>query len=116
MYVYFIKAGKSKKAPIKIGVAANIERRLATLQTGNHLELFLLAAIQCDSKAHAYGLESMFHRMLGRHKIRGEWFRHDLNLKAIEEMKVRGKFEWAEKDAPDDADFNPEMLYNIRGV
>lgn len=116
MYVYFIKAGKNKKAPIKIGVATNIERRLATLQTGNHLELFLLAAIKCDSKSHAYGLESMFHRMLKRHKMRGEWFRHDLNLKVIEDMKVRGKFEWAEEDEHESTEFTPEVLYGIRGV
>lgn len=116
MYVYFIKAGKNKRAPIKIGVAANIERRLNTLQTGNHLELFLIAAIKCDSKNHAYGLESMFHRMLKRHRMRGEWFKHDLNLKAIEKMQVRGKFEWAADDEPEDDEFDPEILYSVRGI
>lgn len=118
MYVYFIKAGRRKRAPVKIGVASNIERRLATLQTGNHRELLLLAAIKCETKHDAYRLESMFHRMLKRHKMRGEWFRHDLNLKAIERMSIRGKFEWAEEEMNEqEADeFDPETLYALRGV
>ena len=63
MYVYFLRAGKSRKGPIKIGIAKNIEKRIATLQTGNHLVLYLEGCIKCDSYAQAYSLEQMLHRV-----------------------------------------------------
>lgn len=72
MYVYFIQAGR--KGPVKIGVARNVEKRLESLQTGNHQELFVRTLIVCDEKNHAYETEKKFHRKFKYLHIRGEWF------------------------------------------
>lgn len=69
--IYFIAAGPNAVA-IKIGFTADVDpySRLATLQTGNHLELFLVA----------FGPGSLFdeqylHRLHKGDAIRGEWFK-----------------------------------------
>jgi len=74
MYVYFIQSGTERKAPIKIGVAKNIERRLNALQTANPEKLTVIASIKCSNRLEAYNIESYLHRQLSNRKIRGEWF------------------------------------------
>jgi len=84
MYVYFIRAGHT--GPIKIGVASNVDRRLDTLQTGNHMELFLVAKIKCQSKTHAYSIENALHKKFKGKRIRGEWFMPNIKISEIEEF------------------------------
>lgn len=78
MYLYFIRSGRS--GPIKIGVAKNVESRMDNLQTGNPIQLILIAKMKCDGKAHAYNLEAYLHKIYRNRKIRGEWFSGEINL------------------------------------
>jgi len=84
MYVYFIRAGNN--GPIKIGVAVNVESRMETLQTGNHLELRIVTKIKCDSRLDAYGKENKFHRLFAKKRLRGEWFKGDIRINQIFEL------------------------------
>ena len=84
-FVYIIKAGMAKKSPIKIGVANSPERRLRQMQTGNHVELFLLYKIPMPSRAVAYRTENDLHRKLKDWRIRNEWF----NGRALKLIKVK---------------------------
>ncbi len=79
MNVYVIQAGNSK-GPIKIGVADSPLDRMDKLQTGNHVELVMLATIPCASKMNAYHLETSLHKEFGALKIRGEWFQGKIKL------------------------------------
>lgn len=74
MYVYFIQSGRSKKPPVKVGVAMNIKRRLNALQTANPEKLTIIASIKCENRAEAYNIESYLHNELKNRSIRGEWF------------------------------------------
>jgi len=85
MYIYFIRAGSS--GPIKIGVAVDVDRRLNTLQTGNALQLTIIAKIKCRSKSEAYDKESQLHKMFRKKKIRGEWFHGNIRLNQLAELK-----------------------------
>jgi hypothetical protein len=69
-FVYFIQAGHD--GPIKIGFAVDPAERLAMLQTGNHVELFLAAAMPGG-----IDLEQELHARFAEGRIRGEWFRPD---------------------------------------
>ena len=85
MYVYLIQAG-SKRGAIKIGVARSPDKRLATLQTGNHLDLRVLALIPCETRLKAEELERWLHYRLERFNIRGEWFNKKLSLKEVHRL------------------------------
>ena len=65
--VYFIQEGES--GPIKIGVANDTAKRLATLQTGNSSELRLIGDVMGGSI-----LEAKLHTKFEKHHVRGEWF------------------------------------------
>jgi len=84
IYVYFISSGKGKKAPIKIGVSKNVDKRIDELQTGNPNKLYVLSLIECTSVKRAYSLEAYLHYKLKRFRLVGEWFRRaDWNLPSI---------------------------------
>ena len=78
MYIYFLRSGL--RGPVKIGVAKNVDNRVASLQIGNPHELLLITKVKCKSRAHAFRLENELHKIFARKKIRGEWFRSDINL------------------------------------
>jgi hypothetical protein len=63
--VYAITDGTA----VKIGkcVGQHPRERLAELQTGNPRQLLLVA--------YTHGKESVWHRVLARDRVRGEWFR-----------------------------------------
>jgi hypothetical protein len=84
-HVYFIKSGRGKGSPIKIGVARDVMRRLNELQIGNPLELVLLASFKANSEAHAYWLEKNLHRFFKEDHIRGEWF-GKVNMRKAEKI------------------------------
>ena len=67
-FVYFI--GDSNSAgPIKIGVAANVEARLKSLQTGNPNPLLILGIIEGGHK-----VEQALHKKFEKFRHHGEWF------------------------------------------
>lgn len=59
---------------VKIGVTADLGRRLMTLQIGNPAHLSLMFTIPCPDIAIAFVLERMLHKWLADERVRGEWF------------------------------------------
>ena len=59
---------------IKIGIAADVGKRLYDLQTGNHLQLNVMATWRVESFRKARHIENCAHKAFRRHKIRREWF------------------------------------------
>ncbi len=74
MYVYIIQSGFKEKAPVKVGMSDDPNKRIKQLQTGNPLELRLLLSIKCTSRDHAYNLERTLHTLLSSNNIMNEWF------------------------------------------
>ncbi|HHF3026173.1 TPA: GIY-YIG nuclease family protein [Vibrio diabolicus] len=75
-YLYIIRCGRSKY--YKIGVTNDLEKRLATHQTGCPYELKLICYFEADlddylGKEIAY-LESFLHNNYSEFRVRGEWF------------------------------------------
>ena len=66
LLMYFIRAGDG---PVKIGVTADVEARVATLQTGNACKLSVLAVIPVPPE-----MEGKLHKALDAHRLIGEWF------------------------------------------
>lgn len=64
--LYFIRV---KDGPVKIGQAADVQRRLRGFQVGSPYELILVGVVK---DAGMY--ESDIHTRLWEHRIRGEWF------------------------------------------
>lgn len=74
MFVYFVQAG-SKKGPIKIGYATDVDKRISELQVGCPFTLNLIFKLPAKSERHAQSLESWFHDRFQKRRIRGEWFK-----------------------------------------
>ena len=70
--VYVIGGEKAK--PLKIGIAKTINSRLASLQTGNHEELYEYYSINGLSKHEARLIERSVHKALEHRRVKGEWF------------------------------------------
>jgi hypothetical protein len=66
-FVYFIGCGIT--GPVKIGIAADPNIRLATLQTGHFDDLHLLAVTRGGREG-----EVAYHRKFAEFKLKGEWF------------------------------------------
>lgn len=73
--VYFVQEGE--KGPIKIGLALDPERRVATLQIGHPRPLRLLRHIAGTSRH-----ERDVHMMFFKEHLRGEWFKPSKRLLA----------------------------------
>jgi hypothetical protein len=61
----------------KIGIATDAERRLRELQTGNHEKISLFGATMPSldgNGVNAAAMESLIHKLLGAHRVQGEWF------------------------------------------
>lgn len=65
----------------KIGVAANVQDRLAQLATGNPFDLEVLAVFQFE---YANSVESALHQRFSNERVRGEWF--ELETHHIDEI------------------------------
>ncbi len=117
MYVYFIQSGHDKKAPVKIGVAKNIQRRLEALQTANYEKLLLIAQIECANRAEAYNIESYLHKELSNRNIRGEWFAtcmrrvDDLMKKWYTDKQLKTNFASEQRE---DEDLDMAILMSIK--
>jgi len=65
--IYFIQQGF--RGPIKIGVAGDVHKRLASLQSASPQSLFLVGM-----KEGSYEEELKLHCKFNKNRIRGEWF------------------------------------------
>jgi predicted GIY-YIG superfamily endonuclease len=92
MYVYFIRAGT--KGPIKIGVAGDVNSRMDTLQTGNHMTLSIIAKIKCSSRLEAYDRENQLHKMFKHSRLRGEWFKGTIKLSKVSDIYDIERKKW----------------------
>ena len=90
MYLYIIKE-VGKRPPVKVGVSANVEKRLATLQTGNPRKLTLIAKIDMGSSKKAYAAEALIHNRFLEQHIHGEWFNYKLRLKRVIKLLDQGE-------------------------
>lgn len=66
-WIYFIQHGAG--GPIKIGIAKDVERRLASLQSASPVPLHVLGAVRGTERG-----ERQLHLRFAKHRIRGEWF------------------------------------------
>ncbi len=66
-FVYLIRSGEH----VKIGVAANVARRLTNLQTAHVSPLVVLGAIEFGDPLDA---EKQAHERFAAQRVRGEWF------------------------------------------
>jgi hypothetical protein len=71
--IYFIQDTISRA--IKIGVAGDPQRRLASLQTGHPHLLILLGTVPGARKQ-----EALLHKQFSSYRLKGEWFRGDADF------------------------------------
>lgn len=77
-YVYFILNCDSEAT--KIGIAKNVNRRIASLQTSSLSKLKLLGVLKAKSVNHAREVEKSLHQTFDKYHIRGEWFKAEVEL------------------------------------
>jgi predicted GIY-YIG superfamily endonuclease len=70
-YIYVIGIENGHQ---KIGISANPNKRLKTLQTSNANKLILNYTIQVESREKALIIESLIHKQLKYNRLSGEWF------------------------------------------
>lgn len=109
-YVYLIKCQQFHK----IGVANDVESRLAQLSTGNP---YPLAVIACYGFSNAEVVEKSLHQRFSKERERGEWFLLDengvMNFKHI--CAVLGGEIYCADDLPTDAEVgNAEVIQGER--
>lgn len=118
-WVYFIQRGDD--GPIKVGYTTHPEVRLARLQIANPETLYLRAAVRVRERA----VEVALHKTFARHHIRGEWFHPHSDLLDVIARAADPSFALKlavpepEPDpalAPDDDDFNIELLEAAEGA
>lgn len=89
---------------IKIGVAANTEKRISTLQSGSPFYIQLLRKYSVPKKD-AKRIEGETHILLEKHHTRGEWFKcnEDTAVNAIESaiIQISGDY-YLDYDIPGD--------------
>lgn len=74
--VYFVRRGG--RGPIKIGKAIDVEKRVASLQSGNAERLVLLGTAAGGAK-----MEREMHKRFAEYRLGGEWFRYAGKLAAF---------------------------------
>jgi hypothetical protein len=60
---------------VKIGIATNVELRVAELQTANPFPLKVITTKEYSSKTQARSVEAGLHRLYSAERVSGEWFR-----------------------------------------
>ena len=60
--------------PVKIGIASDPEKRIASLQTGSPRPLKILAVFDTPNREIARKFEAAFHRHYDDERLAGEWF------------------------------------------
>jgi len=84
MVVYILRAGN--KGAIRIGMTSSLESCMRELQKGNAFRLEIIAEIPCDSLQDAMDIKGRLHSVFIKNKIRGQWFRGNINLKKAESI------------------------------
>lgn len=74
VHLYLITYFDGWDSRSKIGVAANVDVRLAQLQTGNAYELDVFDSFQFPDRPAALTAERKAHELLVAHRMQGEWF------------------------------------------
>ena len=79
--------------PYKIGIASDVNKRLAALQTASPVMLQLIVKKDFADRGAARAGEKAFHDALGDHRMTGEWFSADIDkikdlIAADEEYEV----------------------------
>lgn len=70
-HLYIIQCGEN--GPLKIGISANVEKRLRGLQSANPYPLRLVHSVRVGVERAAL-LEQEFHRWFAPYRLTGEWF------------------------------------------
>ena len=88
-HVYIIAAAIDGwlKGPVKVGMAFDAHKRLATIQTGHPHELQIAAYFTMPSRGVAREVEQAFHTVMSGKRMKGEWFDIDV-ITAIHAMCV----------------------------
>ena len=86
MNVYFVRAGN--RGAIKIGMADDVESRIAELQCGNPFKLNIISIIPCDSREQAFETERRIHKFFARQCIRGEWFQGNIDFRKLNDQMI----------------------------
>ena len=81
-YLYIVKGADA----IKIGVACNVNRRIAQLQTGNPNSLELMGLIYFPNRKMAFAKEKQLHDYFQNAKRKGEWFDAELVMQTISSL------------------------------
>jgi len=81
--IYFV--GSMEHGWCKIGKTVNLRRRVATMQTGCPFTIDVLHYIKTDDTLKA---ERVQHRKFNKHRIRGEWFNIEGNLKDYLTLRI----------------------------
>jgi hypothetical protein len=81
-FVYVI--GPRYRHPVKIGISASPQLRMASLQTGHHRSLVMLAQVPGSALE-----ERALHRLFKRDHINGEWFERSTEIETFIELIER---------------------------
>lgn len=76
--LYLISSGPY----VKIGIANDVENRIASLQTGNPIELKVMSCFEFQNSSL---VERVLHQKCASQRVRGEWF--DLSTHEVEEIE-----------------------------
>jgi hypothetical protein len=79
-FVYVIQGDPN--APVKIGIAKDVQGRIDSLQTGNPQQLRLLHVVPGD-----YILEWNYHQRLKKDRVLGEWFDGHRTLDFLDDIE-----------------------------
>jgi hypothetical protein len=60
--------------PVKVGITSNVQSRLASVQTGCHRRLAVLAALPIPDRENARRVEAEIHKLGIHWRLEGEWF------------------------------------------
>lgn len=83
---------------LKIGVAKNVDKRMRALQVGMPLEVKLECLWDVPAET-AFKAEACAHRLLAKHRVRGEWFTATLDdVREIEHQVFRRAYKGATFD------------------
>lgn len=85
----FIQPDGTRHGPVKIGIAADLDRRISQLQTGSPYTLELFKCLPFGCREHAKEMERGLHKLFERQRTQGEWFDLDGDDVDTQEDTVR---------------------------
>lgn len=90
-FVYLI-AQEGPETAFKIGIAADVQKRRAQLQTGNPIFLDVIWMLPCPSRRLAQEIERTIHSALEDYVMLGEWFNCDMVQAGLEVTRIAYSF------------------------